>query len=404
MFCYIDPGTGSMLFTVLIGVVTAGFFFVQKLKVKFSFLVHGGKAVAKDVNYVPYAIFSDSKRYWNVFKPICDEFEKRKIQVDYWTASSDDPALSENYRYVKCRFAGEGNKAFARMNMLKSDICLATTPGLDVYQWKRSANTKYYVHILHEVGGVIDYEMFGIDFFDAILLSGEFQKSYVRELEQKRGIKAKDLEVVGSPYMDTMLKKSSAEIVEKNDITTVLVAPTWGPEGLLSKYGRKLLRELAATGYKIIVRPHPQSVHSESQVLETLQSEFSNFEWNYDNDNFDVLRRSDIMISDVSGVVFDYTLLFDRPLIYASGTFDRSKYDAAWIDGPVWRNQAMERLGYELKEDDFSSIKDVIDKALASDVLRANRASVKADCWQYIGESAKLTVDYLIKKKKEISG
>jgi hypothetical protein len=36
--------------------------------------------------------------------------------------------------------------------MMNADICLSTTPGLDVYQWKRSANVKRYVHILHAAG------------------------------------------------------------------------------------------------------------------------------------------------------------------------------------------------------------------------------------------------------------
>ena len=32
---------------------------------------------------------------------------------------------------------------------MSASICLATTPGLGVYQWKRSKDVKYYVHICH---------------------------------------------------------------------------------------------------------------------------------------------------------------------------------------------------------------------------------------------------------------
>jgi CDP-glycerol glycerophosphotransferase (TagB/SpsB family) len=55
--------------------------------------------------------------------------------------------------------------------------------------------------------------------------------------------------------------------------------------------------------------------------------------WNFDNDNFNVLKESDIMISDFSGVIFDYTLIFDRPVIYADTDFDKAPYDAAWFEG-----------------------------------------------------------------------
>ena len=91
---YIDPGTGAMLFSVLIGVVTALFYFLQKMFMKLRFVVSVGKVKDISGDCLEYVIFSDSKRYWNVFKPICDEFEKRKIKCEYRTASPDDPALS----------------------------------------------------------------------------------------------------------------------------------------------------------------------------------------------------------------------------------------------------------------------------------------------------------------------
>lgn len=74
-FLYIDPGTGSMLFSILIGVVSTLLFFGQRLFMKIKFFVSGGKTVKISSTKIPYVIFSDHKRYWNVFKPVCDEFE-----------------------------------------------------------------------------------------------------------------------------------------------------------------------------------------------------------------------------------------------------------------------------------------------------------------------------------------
>ena len=34
MILYIDPGTGSMLFTVLLGLITTVYFFIQKIGLK----------------------------------------------------------------------------------------------------------------------------------------------------------------------------------------------------------------------------------------------------------------------------------------------------------------------------------------------------------------------------------
>ena len=40
---YIDPGTGSMLFSILIGIVGTFVFFGQQVLLKIKFIISGGK-------------------------------------------------------------------------------------------------------------------------------------------------------------------------------------------------------------------------------------------------------------------------------------------------------------------------------------------------------------------------
>ncbi len=408
MLLYIDPGTGSMLFTILIGVLSAGVFFVRALIVKIRFAVSGGKAkdANKNAGKLDYVIFSDSKRYWNVFKPICDEFEKRKTQVYYYTASPDDPALSEKYDYVKCEFIGEGNKAYARLNMMKAKICLSTTPGLDVLQWKRSKNTDFYVHIFHAVDEGLGYRMFGMDYYDAVLLTGAFQEENIRKLEDLRHLSRKETVVTGSTYMDELKKKAENKTTAKNEETLILLAPSWGPSSILNRYGEKIIDALIETGYNIAVRPHPQMAISDQKLLENLKEKYPDndkFSWNADNDNFDILSKADVMITDFSGIIFDYCLVFDKPLIYADTSMNLDPYDASWIDEPLWRFEVLPKLGVKLSEEEFGNMKGVIDNLMSNDEFRIGRKEVKETAWQCVGESAKLTVDYLMKKHEELA-
>jgi len=401
---YIDPGTGSMLFAILIGIVTSLVFLWKSFLLKIKFLLHGGR-VEESQKRVPYAIFSDSKRYWNVFKPICDEFERRGVQLEYLTASPDDPALSAEYKHVNCRFIGENNKAFARMNMLDAGILLSTTPGLEVYQWKRSANVDWYVHIFHAVDEGTGYRMFGMDYYNAVLLTGAFQEKYIRKLEELRNLPAKELVVAGSTYMDALKEKLDAKTGTKEG-KTVLLAPSWGESSILTKYGADILRALVATGYNIVVRPHPQSLTSEKAVLEPLWKEFpdsEHFHWNYDNDNFEVLWNADIMITDFSGIIFDYALVFGKPIVYADTSFDPAPYDAAWIEEPLWRFEVLKELGAPLKKEDFPLMRELIDNLLQQKQGHEARQRVRDEAWQCMGESAKLTVDYMIQKYQELS-
>lgn len=405
MLLYIDPGTGSMLFTIIIGVLGAAFYSLRMLWIKLRFKLGGGKVEATSKS-LPFVIFADDKRYWSIFEPICRELDKRGKDVVYMTASADDPALDNEFEHIKAEYIGSENKAFARLNFLNATIVLSTTPGLDVYQWKRSKQVKYYVHIPHAASEITLYRMFGIDYYDAVLLSGEYQAQDIRNLEKLRELPEKELYKVGIPYMDKMIARLESEGPAPDHERTVLLAPSWGQSAIFSVYGSKILDVLLKTGYHIIVRPHPQSFKSEKDMIEKLMKQYpdsNQLEWNKDTDNFDVLRRSDILISDFSGVIFDFSLVYDKPVIYTNPNFDVSPYDAWWLDTPLWTTTALPRLGRELTEDNMDCLKELIDSCLSDAQYVEGRRQVKAETWEFVGQGAQRTADYLINKYEELT-
>lgn len=398
MFFYIDPGTGSMLFTILIGVLGAVIYALRNAWVKLKVLFLGGKTRNRNSSRTPFVFFTDSKRYWTIFKPLCDEMEKRGENVLYLTASPDDPLLDEKYEHVKTEFAGEGNRAFARMNMLQADVVLSSTPGLDVYQWKRSRNVRWYVHVLHAANGVTCYRMFGIDYYDALLLSGEYQIGEVREMEAQRHLPPKECVLAGLPHMDALLKKYRERGPVPAHETTVLLAPSWGPSSIFNRFGKEMIERLCKTGYHIILRPHPQSMVSERELIEQLRSEFPDsekLEWNFDNDNFEVLYRSDLLISDYSGVVFDFALVFGRPVIYADVSFDFEPYDAGWLGDRMWTFRALPKVGMQLTRENAGKLPEMIEESLHSQAYAEGRKEAVAETWVNVGNSVPAIADYL---------
>ena len=395
---YIDPGTGSMLFTVLLGLISAATYGVRGFVIKVKSL--SNKDDVKNYNSIPFLIYTDSKRYWNTFKPICDEFEKRKINVSYYTQSFDDPALDENYNYVDVLFIGEGNKGIGKMNFVSADIVLSTTPSLDVYQWKRSKNAKYYIHIPHACADLTMYRMFGIDYFDAVLLTSSIFTKQVRKLEELRKLPSKDIEVVGLTYFDEMKKRLDGigNISNKNPV--VLLAPTWGGSSLLNVYGDKIIDRLIETGYEIVVRPHPQSYVSEKGLIKKLKEKYPEIGWNEDNDNFDILNKADILISDFSGVMFDFSLIFDKPVLYSKYKFDNSIYDAWWLDEELWTHKVLPLLGEEINENNIDNIKGIIDQCINDGKYQNGRNEARRQAWENVGNSANAIVDFMIKKQK----
>ena len=402
---YIDPGTGGMLFTVLFGIFGVAIFSFRALIIKIKYSASGDKNAKLNQKKIPIAIFAEDKRYWNTFETVLDEFEKRKQKVVYLTCSKDDPVFNKKYEYITGEFIGEGNKAYSRLNLLNASVVLSSTPSLGVFQWKRSKNVDCYIHIPHMASDIILYRMFSVDRFDAIILPGKYQEKPLRQLEEIHGIKPRDMELCGIPYMDVMKKRLDAAGEVPAHERTVLLAPTWGENGILTKYGERLIDALVSTGYKVIVRPHPQSFIAEKEIIDRLTTKYndpSKVEWNRDNDNFEVLRRSDILISDFSGVIFDFSLVFNKPVIYTDpSNIDTGVFDAYWIDETPWTFRVLSDLGIELNDSNIDNIKDVIDKCLEDPSFEEGRSKARSEAWANIGQGAARSVDFVMRKYKE---
>ena len=221
---------------------------------------------------------------------------------------------------------------------MEADVCLMTTPGLDVFQLKHSKGVKHYCHVVHMINDATTYKRYGIDYFDSVLLAGEWQGEDIRYLEKLRGLPPKQLVTVGCPYLDVQQSRLACMEPVGEHPFTVLVSPSWGESGLLSLYGEKLLDPLAGTGWNIIVRPHPQSKVVEKDLIARLQARYNKNNkiiWDFDPDNIVSISKADIMISDFSSITLDFAFLRDKPFLAAVGDFDARPYDAGKVPHPL---------------------------------------------------------------------
>ncbi|MDR0400150.1 MAG: CDP-glycerol glycerophosphotransferase family protein [Treponema sp.] len=392
-----------MIFSILIGAAATVYFLARALIIKIRIALSGGRApVNRDLVH-PCVIYSEGKQYWDVFKPVLDEFECRRKDLLFLTSSEDDPVFCAGYNFIKAEYIGEGNKAFARLNILQADFCLMTTPGLDVYQLKRSKMVKHYSHVLHAPSDATMYRLFGIDYFDSILLTGDYQARDIRILEEQRGIRKKMLVTVGCTYLDVYSARIKEIPKEEKRGFTVLVSPSWGPSALLSRYGEKLLSPLAKTGWRIIIRPHPQSKKSEASMLDSLGAKYrnaANIEWDFDRENIYSLIKADIMISDFSGIIYDYAFLCDKPVVYVKQGIDIRVYDADDLGkgriSDLWQFKTLSKIGIELKEEHFDRIEEVIRNTVDSTELRQARKKSRDEAWQYRGEAGRRIASFMI--------
>lgn len=375
-------------------------FFLAKnllLRIKSGFSLKKALTVVDGARRQRLVIFSEGKQYWNVFKPIVEELSARGIACMYYSAGEDDPGLAFESSSVHTRFIGVGNAAYRFLNFLEAEVCLTTTPGLDVFQLKRSPGVQHYCHILHTLTDAATYRLFGIDYYDSVLLTGDYQKKDIRALEKLRGLKEKTLEVVGCTYLDVFQTRLKGMIEGRRDTSgNVLVAPSWGENAILRRYGLRLLEPLAKSRFHIVIRPHPQTMIVEKDAVDKLMGAlkpYRNVEWNFDTENLDALSRADLMISDFSGVIFDFAFLFNRPVVYACFDFDKRPYDLSDIEDETWTFRAIRILGSPLDESSFADIEHTLDKVLGKD--RREIQLLKDEAWAFRGQAGKKTVDFL---------
>jgi hypothetical protein len=399
LFCYIDPGTGSLLFSALFGIIGTLFFLSKALLIKLKTFSFADKINKKEnISKAKIIIYGEDKRYYNVFKPIIEELINLEIPTIYYSSSYDDKIFEIKSDFLKSEFIGTGNKAYAKLNFIEADICLMTTPNLDVFQLKRSKGVKKYVHITHSSAETSTYCLYSLDFFDAVFLNGEHQIRDIRELENKRNIIIKDLYVVGNPYLDELSKMKETITKENNNKKTILIAPSWGMNCLFRRFGEKLLDNIVNSDYNIIIRPHPQSLISDKDIIDKFQNRYkykNNVEWDFNRVNIYSLSKADIMISDFSGVIFDYAFLFEKPVIIPSFTFDKRGTDAIEIDEEVWTFETIPKISFKLDENNFSNISQIIEDSINNETLKNNILKAKEEAYMYEGQASKRAAQFL---------
>ena len=65
--------------------------------------------------------------------------------------------------------------------------------------------------------------------------------------------------------------------------------------------------------------------------------------------------------------------------------------------------QSTTEIGIELKEEEFGSIKTILQEAVKSSILQENRLKARETAWQHQGESGERTAEFLVKKMEQIA-
>ncbi len=370
-FAYLDPGTGSMLLSVVVGLVSSAYFLARRLPslIRAFFYKLSGKK--DDLKTSGIVFYSERASYWSTFEPVLRALETKGEPVTYLTSDQNDPVFKAGLKNVTATFVGQGQTAYTALGFVQADIFCLTTPGIDVLQIRRSAGVKRYVHIVHAIGDIHTYKLYSFDYYNAVFCAGRGQAKSLRALERIRGTRPKDLPLLGCPYLDRLVARHKAEPREPS-ADTILVAPTWGKNSLLTRLGASVVIELAKAGYHVILRPHPQSFVSDAEVMEGVLRDiepYSLIELDRNPDGFESMSRAALMISDISGIMFDFAFVFLRPVISLGDGPVKDGFEAWDIPHEAWEDSILNTIGCRLPVGEEKAILQTVRDLLEKDRL-----------------------------------
>lgn len=366
---YLDPGTGNIFIYVVGTLLAAALYTIKSFGYGLLRLLKPGSAaeIKKD-RFEEIVIFSEGRAYWYTFKPIVEALMDLGQPFRYLTLDLDDPGLLIENPSVQNRYIGSGGSAFARLGSVRAKIMLSTTPNIGTpgYPIPRPKKIDCLAHVCHGVGGVDTYRKHAVDSCDAVILMSEFFEPSIRRLEQMRSLPPKELIGLGLPYFDELKKKAGRDQDGGPAGRAVLIAPSWGAKGCLPMAAEFIIPQLLEAGYRVILRPHPQSRISEPELLRAIEAAFGDqagFEMDMEVDASASMRAASLMISDKSGVRFDFAFLFEKPVLTVNFELPGGDYEASDLGG-AWEDGVSASLGPVVKADELSDIRPLVEQGL----------------------------------------
>ena len=327
--------------------------------------------------------------------------EKHELPVSYLTSDINDYNLAHPLDNMNSYYIGEGHVRTLIFRGMQANFFIMTMPDLHNFQIKRSPYPVHYVYLFHSIVSThMIYREAAFDHFDTIFCVGSHHEEEIKTTEEKYGLPAKTLFRHGYPRLDNILDEISREPPPTtNKETRILLAPSWGPNGILETCGDTLVGQLLKAGFHVTVRPHPMTRKLSGHRLKNLNELFAahqNYAFEENVASTETLRRSSLMISDWSGAALEFAFSRERPVLFIDVTRK--------INNPRWQDINIEPIEASIRNE-IGTILDPNQLSKAPEYVtdlieRKNeyRVSIQKARDRYIfnlGNSAIVAADYL---------
>ncbi len=253
-----------------------------------------------------------------VIKTAIEELELK--QVSYLVLI---PCVADNDCFPDNRRVRISNR-FARvfMKFLRCKVFVTPASGLSREIMPRRAIR--FVHFSHSIVSLhMIYQDGSFDGYDTILACGAHQVREIKAMNRLKGIADRQAVLVGYGKIDIQLRwKRDQEWASPHHGVankTVLIAPSWGRNNIVESMGMQLVSRLREAGFGVTLRPHLGILRNNSDAVAAIRERFKSdkgFTFEGPSEKSASFFYSDVMISDYSGVAFEYAFVMERPVVF----------------------------------------------------------------------------------------
>jgi hypothetical protein len=330
-------------------------------------IFHDLKMLVRIQSLVPewrrIVFYSEGKTYWGYLNGIISELLEMEDapNITYITSDSEDPGHDLNHRRFRAILIETDRARDWFFANIDATVMVTTTPDLGIYQFRRSHWNVHYVYLPHSLISLhMAYRAGAFDAFDTLFCAGPHHLKEARALERLRGSKPKTLVQHGYDRVDVLIDELKGSVGVRG---CILIAPSWGPDGLIETLGEALVQVLLDANFQVILRPHPQTSRLSGDKIDVIQARFgtsSLFSVDFQVGEWCSLGKADVMISDWSGVALEYAAARRRPVLFIDTPKKCNNSDYMLVATPPVEIVQRDRLGVIVHPDALDSIPTVL--------------------------------------------
>ena len=347
-----------------------------------------------------FVFYSESKYYREHFIDLINSlihFKQKKII--FITSDFDDYHFFKDK--IKCFYVPSVFFIKVLFITLNCRFLIMTLTDLGNHLLK-SKNCEKYVYFFHALASTHEiYTNTAFSNYDIILSNGKYQEKELIFNENLLNTPKKEIINTGYFFLDYIKNNSNQDRVT---ISNILFAPSWNynETNLFNNQSINIIETLLRNNFSVTLRPHPEHYKRSITVLKKIKKHFykdKNFLLDNNLSNIESMEKAELIITDNSSIVFEYVLIFKRPIIYIDYKKKIHNIDRKKIPIKTIEDEFRKIFGKKISWEDLNDLPNLCMNLIKENKIDKNKVDtfIKQNISNF-GFSANFAASYLIKK------